>query len=273
MSLPERVLASPPLRFDERVDDAVDRGLACLLSLQRDGGYWLGELGADSTLESDYIFYLTVLGRRDRIGRLARRVRGCQLPDGGWSIYEGGPAELNATVKAYFALKLAGDLPGDPHMRRARARVLELGGLEHTNSFVRFYLALAGVIPWHMVPAMPPELMLLPRWVRLNIYEMSAWTRAILVPLTILYARKVGWRVPARAALDELFCHPGPSAVAFERDSRLLTWRNAFLVLNRAAMLTNACPGGLAAGWRPTRGALAARTSERSHGLAAITPR
>src|ERR1041384_8156693 len=92
------------------LDSAIDRAAAFLISLQHSGGYWLGELEADTTLESDYIFYLHVLGRLDdkRIPKLAEYVLRHQLEDGGWNIYFGGPSEINATVKAYFALKLAG---------------------------------------------------------------------------------------------------------------------------------------------------------------------
>src|ERR1700685_2815799 len=139
----------------ERLSETIERGGNHLLSLQAQEGYWLGELEADTTLESDYIFYLHVLGNTDatRVAKLANYIRRRQLPDGGWNIYFGGPAELNATVKAYFALKLAGDAPDLPHMQRARDRARELGGLEATNSYVRFYLALAGGVGWDMVPA------------------------------------------------------------------------------------------------------------------------
>src|SRR2546428_10394445 len=95
-------------------------------------------------------------------------------------------------------------------MVRACRRVREIGGLERTNSFTRLYLALAGVIGWEMVPAIPPELMFLPRWVPINIYEMSSWTRAIVIPLTILYARKPCWRVPSHARIDELYWSYSP---------------------------------------------------------------
>ena len=151
----------------ERLESAIERGANHLLSLQTEEGYWVGELEADTTLESDYIYYLFVLGKADpeRIAKLANYVRRRQLPDGGWSIYPGGPSELNATCKAYFALKLAGD---DPSIRRkwhrARDAVHRLGGLELTNSYVRFYLALVGAVGWELVPAIPPELMLLPNW-------------------------------------------------------------------------------------------------------------
>jgi squalene-hopene/tetraprenyl-beta-curcumene cyclase len=271
--LKEALLERAPSGLEERLSEAVGGALACLLSKQRHDGHWLGELGADTTLESDYIFYLFVLRDTARVHRLAKRIRDHQLADGGWNIYEGGPSELNATVKAYFALKLAGDAAEAPHMVRARHSVLRLGGLERTNSYVRFYLALAGVVGWDMVPAMPPELMLLPRWLPLNIYEMSSWTRAMVVPLTILYAHRFTWPVPCCPRVDELFCGASPSAVAFERDRRWFTWRNAFLTLNRLVGWYERLP------WKPFRRRslrLAERWLmehlERSDGLGAIYP-
>src|SRR5450755_756672 len=148
----------------EQVVKAIENGANYLLSAQAEEGYWLGELEADTTLESDYIYYLHVLGKAgpDRIAKLANYVRGKQLPDGGWSIYPGGPSELNATCKAYFALKLAGDNPKSGRMVQARETVLRLGGLEQSNSYVRFYLAVAGALGWELVPAILLEMMLLP---------------------------------------------------------------------------------------------------------------
>ena len=171
----------------EGLEQAIERGADHLLSLQYEAGYWLGELEADTTLESDYIYYLHVLGKAEpeRIAKLGNYVRQRQLADGGWSIYPGGPSELNATCKAYFALKLAGDATKSPHMTQARATVHRLGGLERTNSYVRFYLALVGALGWELVPAILPELMLLPNWFYINIYEMSSWTRGIVIPMAI----------------------------------------------------------------------------------------
>src|SRR3989441_12747734 len=115
----------------DRLDAAIERAVSYLKSVQHQDGYWLGELEADTTLESDYIFYLHVLGRfdRKRVAKLAEYVRRRQLQDGGWNIYFGGPSEVNATVKAYFALKLAGESPDSPHMTRAAQRPRQRGGL------------------------------------------------------------------------------------------------------------------------------------------------
>jgi squalene-hopene/tetraprenyl-beta-curcumene cyclase len=268
-----RAPVAPPASLDARVADAVERSSAWLLAAQAPQGYWWGELEADTTLESDYILYQQILGRTEKIGKLANFIRRKQLPDGGWNIYPGGPSEINATVKAYFALKLAGDSPDAPHLASARQRVHELGGLEATNSYTRFYLAMTGALGWNLVPAIPPELMLLPRWFFVNLYEMSSWTRAIVIPLTILYALKPGWTVPEGARVDELFRDASRKASAFSWDARVFSWRNFFLAMDRVLKLYERSP------WKPLRRpALASARSwllehlERSEGLATIYP-
>jgi len=271
---PRVAYAEPSL--EERLQDAVERGVRHLLSLQAREGYWVGELQADTTLESDYIFYLHVLGKFDktRMAKLANYVRAKQIPDGGWCIYPDGPSELNATVKAYVALRLAGDAPDAPHMQRACERVQVLGGLEHTNSYTRLYLALAGAVEWDMVPAIPVELMLLPTWFYLNLYEMSAWSRAIVVPLAILYARKPRWNLPEHVmGIAELYRDPSRKLAAFEWSKTLFCWRNFFLAVDRVFKLYEKIP------WKPLRERALHEAREwmlerleRSDGLAAIYP-
>src|SRR6516162_6873335 len=228
----------------ERVEKAVESGAEYLLSVQAEEGYWLGELEADTTLESDYIYYLHVLGKADpeRVAKLANYVRRRQLEDGGWAIYPGGPSELNATSKAYFALKLAGDSPDASHMVNAREMVHRLGGLEHTNSYVRFYLALVGAVGWELVPAIPPELMLLPNWFYLNIYEMSSWTRGIVIPMAILSALRPEFRLPDDARVDELFRDPSQKDAAFDWGQQIVSWKNFFLAIARALKLYEKLP-------------------------------
>lgn len=261
--------------FADRVVEAVDRGVAHLLSLQADDGYWLGELEADTTLESDYIFYLNILGKADptRIAKLANYIRRRQLPDGGWNIYYGGPSELNATVKGYVALRLAGDSADAEHLNRARDRVHALGGLELTNSFTRFYLALIGGVDWELVPAVPPELMLLPNWFALNIYEMSSWTRGIVIPLMILYAHKPRFSLSRQVTFDELFRDPSRKMASLGWGEEFFSWRNFFLALDRALKLYERLP------WKPLRQRALRQAQqwlmehlERSEGLAAIYP-
>ena len=259
----------------ERVERAIERGANHLLSLQAERGYWQGELEADSTLESDYIYYLHVLGKADpeRIAKLANYIRQRQQPDGGWSIYPGGPSELNATCKAYFALKLAGDSPYAPNLVRAREMVHRLGGLEHSNSYVRFYLALVGALSWDLVPSIPPELMLIPHWFIFNIYEMSSWTRGIVIPMAILCVLRPHWRLPEPAHVDELFKDPEHKTAALDWSDQLLSWKNVFLALDRGLKLYEKSP------WKPFRQRAMREAKswmlnhiERTEGLAAIYP-
>jgi squalene-hopene/tetraprenyl-beta-curcumene cyclase len=277
----EQVPAAPaPLpwrqqEWAEKLPESIERGAEHLISLQADEGYWVGELEADSTLESDYIYYLNVLGKADpvRIAKLANYVRSKQLPDGAWNIYPGGPSELNATCKAYFALKLAGDNANAPHLAKARAVIHRLGGLERTNSYVRFYLALVGAVGWDLVPAIPPEMMLLPNWFAMNIYEMSSWTRGIVIPMTILSALRPDWRIPESVRVDELFKDPSHKSAAFDWSDRLISWRNFFLALDRGFKLYEKLP------WKPLRQRALREAKqwmldhmERSEGVAAIYP-
>ncbi len=259
----------------EKLPEAIERGAEHLISLQAEEGYWVGELEADSTLESDYIYYLHVLGKADpvRIEKLANYVRRKQLPEGGWNIYPGGPAELNATCKAYFALKLAGDDPDSPELTKARDIIHRLGGLEKSNSYVRFYLALVGAVGWELVPAIPPEMMLLPNWFPFNIYEMSSWTRGIVIPMAILSALRPDWRVPESAHVDELFKYPSRKTAAFDWSDRFISWKNFFLALDRGLKAYEKLP------WKPGRKRALRQAKqwmlehmERSEGVAAIYP-
>jgi squalene-hopene/tetraprenyl-beta-curcumene cyclase len=261
--------------FESQVEQAVSRSTNWLLSAQEQEGYWWGELEADTTLESDYVVYLHIRGllHSPKVSKLANYIRQKQVADGGWSIFPAGPSELNATIKAYVALRLAGDQASAPHMERAKLKVHELGGVEASNSYTRFYLAMAGALDWSIVPAIPPELMLLPNWFPVNLNEMSSWTRGIVVPLSILYALKPDWHFPAGVTVGELFKVPGQRPPSFKWDKRVISWRNVFLALDLAVKLYEHSP------WKPFRRISLGRARkwmlerlERSEGLATIYP-
>ena len=177
------------------------------ISIQHDDGFWCGELEGDTILESEYILLLTHLGRgqSDKSLRCANYIRQQQLAEGGWAIFPGGPLEISASVKSYFALKIVGDLADAEHMMRARNAILAAGGAEKVNSFTRFYLALLGVLTYEQCPAVPPEVVLLPKWMPFNIYEMSAWSRTIIVPLSLMWAFRPQTPVPPDQSIRELF--------------------------------------------------------------------
>src|SRR3989440_4523327 len=145
---------------------AVARSRRRLLARQAPDGHWVGELQGDTILESEWVFLMAFLGREEdpRVRKAARYVLGQQQPGGGWNNYPDGPAELSVSVKAYFALKLAGHDPDASYMRRACGVIRGLGGAEKCNSFTQYYLALLGQYPYANCPMVPPEMMLLPRW-------------------------------------------------------------------------------------------------------------
>ena len=216
---------------------ALGRSAGYVASLQAANGHWCGELTADSTLESDYILFQLWLyppaegcwspATRPLIDKAARSILDRQLPDGGFNIYVDGPSEISASVKAYTALKLAGLDPGEARMRRLRERILELGGIQAANSYVKINLSLFDLYPRQYCPSIPPEVVLLPFDF---LYQMSSWTRAIVVSLSLIHAANPRRPVPAGFHLDEHWL-PGVSA-KFQKDAPLFTWRNGFLALD-----------------------------------------
>ena len=274
--------SAPQLHFGKiddlgsRVAAATDAARRLLFSEQYDDGYWCGELEADATLEADYIILHTILGTVDeqRFAKAAHYMLQQQNEDGGWSIYRGGPSNVSASVKVYFGLKLAGCQATDPAMQRARARILELGGVTEVNTFTKLYLCFFGQYDYDAIPAIPPEIVLFPNWFWFNIYEISSWSRAMLVPLSICYAKKPFKKLPDEMGIEELFVGGrDKSRMHLHWDKKLVSWRNFFLVLDRITHWAERVH------IRPLR-SLALKRAERwmlkrfemSDGLAAIFP-
>jgi squalene-hopene/tetraprenyl-beta-curcumene cyclase len=257
------------------LEEAIARSRQHLIGLRRADGHWCGVLEGDSILESEYFLMLWYLGfgAQPRCRQLATRLRQLQQPDGGWGIYPGAPPDPSASVKAYFALKLIGDPPSAPHMVRARNRILRLGGLEAVNSFTRFSLAVHGQVSWDACPAVPPELLMLPEMSPVNLYQMSSWSRAIVVPLTILWALRPAR--PAEVTLGELATGvPPPTNGLVGATLVHRGWRAFFLALDAA--LRKADRAGLFGLTRPKALTLAQgwmlEHLDRSAGMAAIFP-
>ncbi len=222
------------------VDEAILRAQAFLLSSQAPDGHWVGELEADTTITSEYLFLTHLLDRvdREREAKAVRYILSRQLPDGGWNLYEDGPADLSASIKAYFALKLSG-LPADhPAMAAAGEHIRQRGGPTQANIFTKIALALFGEYDWRGIPAMPVEFMLRPRWFYFNLYEISYWSRTVLVPLLILMDKKPVIRPLPGRGLDELWPTPRDRAsLRFPRlprpfSLRTLFWKNFFIAVD-----------------------------------------
>ncbi|HVH77349.1 MAG TPA: squalene--hopene cyclase [Stellaceae bacterium] len=229
--------------MNSRLEDAIDRAVASLLSRQRADGHWVFELEADVTIPSEYILLQHYLGTIDKAveAKLARYIRAIQGEHGGWPLFHGGAIDVSASIKAYFALKAAGDPIDAPHMARAREAILALGGARRANVFTRTLLALFGEVPWRAVPVMPVEIMLLPRWFPFHIDKISYWSRTVLVPLLVLMALKPRARNLQGVHVGELFVEPpervrgwiagptsSPLALAFALLDRLLRLAEPF---------------------------------------------
>jgi squalene-hopene/tetraprenyl-beta-curcumene cyclase len=217
------------------LDNAVDRATAALLAKHQPDGYWVGELQGDSILESEYILLKFILSQENdpALPKIANYLRSIQQADGGWSLFPGGNSDLSGTVKGYFALKLMGDDPDAPHMRVARQVIRHLGGAEQCNSFSKFYLAALGQISYDACPSIPPEIILLPKWIYFNLYAVSAWSRTMILPLAIVSAYRPVRKLPPEKGISELF---NDSEAANSTVGRLKglprSWREMFLLLD-----------------------------------------
>jgi squalene-hopene/tetraprenyl-beta-curcumene cyclase len=235
-----------PLRFDRftaqsSVDRAIEQARDALINRQASDGHWLFELEADCTIPAEYILMMHYLDEIDPSleAKIATYLRTHQADHGGWPLYYGGELDMSCTVKAYFALKLAGDSPDAPHMQRARAAILERGGAARSNVFTRIALALFGEVPWRAVPYIPVEIMLLPKWFPFHLDKVSYWSRTVMVPLFILCTYKPRAKNPRNVHIRELFAVPPEEERHYFRlptDGRR-TLARAFFLLDRCARL------------------------------------
>ena len=239
MTLVEKSHSSPG------IGDAANGAGQALLECQQSDGHWVFELEADGTIPSEYILLRHYRGEpRDaaleqKIANYLRRIQG---KHGGWSLYHDGDFDMSASVKAYFALKMIGDSPDVPHMKRAREAILARGGAIHCNVFTRALLSLYGILSWRSVPEMPVEIMLLPRWFPFHLSKVSYWARTVLVPLLVLQALRPQARNPLGIRIDELFLQPplsiGPAAKApHQRWTWFALFRGLDAVLRPASKL------------------------------------
>ncbi|MBX3359074.1 MAG: squalene--hopene cyclase [Phycisphaeraceae bacterium] len=246
-----------------RAAGALDLAVASLLAKQRTArpwgaaendpgaatwsGHWCAELEGDSILSSEYLLMKWILGQendapgagvkadRRTLERIANHLRLSQRSDGTWGQYPGSPADLSACVKGYFALKLMGDATDEPHMARARERILEMGGAEGINTFSMFYLACLGQVSWDACPAIPPQIALLPRWFPFHMDKVSAWTRTMILPLALCTALRPARALRPEQRIDELFVDLGAVRrlnKPWDRDEPV-SWTNTFLVVDR----------------------------------------
>ena len=217
-----------------RLNEALRKAVAFLLSNQSPDGYWVGELEGDTILESEYIIMMRFLrhGNESKLKKAAAYIRSKQMKNGGWAIFPGGPVDISASVKAYFALKLTGSSAEEPYMVSARNAIQVAGGISAVNSYTKFYLAMLGQIPWTDAPAVPPEVILLPNWSYFNIYEISSWSRTFIIPLSLIWANKVTTRIDTANGVSELLTREERSRMRVRVSGMHFTWRNFFLAVD-----------------------------------------
>ncbi len=269
------------MRFGEPLKRAIGRTRRWLLDRQHPDGHWVAELEGDTILESEYILLLAFLGQHtgEVARKAARYILSKQLPDGGWTTHPGGRVDISVSVKAYFALKLTGHDPSSAAMQLARRAILAHGGADAVNSFTRFYLALLGQISYDQCPAVPPEAVLLPDWFPINLYRVSAWSRTIIVPLSIMSACQPATQLDPALGISELFLKapadwpplrcPGKNA-----GTGILSWERFFRTVDKAVKFA-----GRLKIWQPLRRRGLARAEQwvlerfvGSEGLGAIFP-
>ena len=240
----------PSAGQSEAIDEAIRRSQAWLLGRQHpEEGFWVADLEADTTLTSEYLMLRRFLNRVDpeRERKAVRYLQATQLPDGGWPIYYGGPSEISASVKAYFALKLSGASADEPSMVRAREAILEKGGVVATNVFTKIALALFDQYDWRGIPCMPPEIMLLPKRFYFSIHAVSYWSRTVLIPLLVVFAHRPVCRIAREQGIEELFTQPREQVryrevPPLKKDRAWFTWRNLFITLDVVLKLYDRMP-------------------------------
>jgi squalene-hopene/tetraprenyl-beta-curcumene cyclase len=215
------------------VEAAIRRARSELLSHQHADGHWVYELEADCTIPAEYVLMNHFMDEVDEVleRKIAHYLRDRQAGHGGWPLYHGGDFDLSCSVKAYYALKLAGDDPNDAHMIRARTAILAHGGAERCNVFTRITLALFEQVPWRAVPFIPVEVILLPRWFPFHIGRVSYWSRTVMVPLFILCTLKPKAANPRGLDIRELFVTPADEIEDYFRPKKRLA--KFFLALDK----------------------------------------
>ncbi|MHB9075122.1 MAG: squalene--hopene cyclase [Desulfobaccales bacterium] len=228
-----------------RIERAAQRATTAMLQMQDPAGYWWAELESNVTITAEYIMLHRFLGLDEgKVPRMVADILEKQLPNGGWSIWFGDGGEISATVEAYMALKMAGLSADDPRMIKARKFICAKGGALKARVFTRIFLALFGQVSWDGIPLLPVEFILLPAWSGLSIYEFSSWTRATVVPLMIIMAKRPVRPLPPELGVAELFCNPEEP---FERHR--VAWKgqapnleNLFVILDRVLKLYYGLP-------------------------------
>ncbi|MGH7962462.1 MAG: squalene--hopene cyclase, partial [Candidatus Binatia bacterium] len=232
--------------FLHGVDTAIRRAQDYFLREQKPEGYWYYPLEANATMDAEYIFFNHFMGRVDeqKHQRICQHLLAIQSDDGSWPLFYNGPGHMGNSIEAYFALKLTGYSADHPALVKAREFILAQGGLAKAPIFTRIFLSYFDQFPQHAVPALSVELVLLPPWFPLNIYEMSSWARGTVVPMTIIQAHDPHIAIPDAGGVSELWKEPPAQAdLNFPRSSQaVISWENFFIAADKALKVLGKSP-------------------------------
>ena len=229
----------------EAVKGTIHRSHQYLATIQYPDGYWWGELESNPTMEAEYLLLTYFLDAvdKERWRKLVKYILSKQREDGSWGQYYGAPGDVSTSAECYFALKLAGVSAETTEMRKARDFILSKGGVPRVRVFTKIWLSLFGQWEWKGTPMMPPELMFLPSWFPLNIYEFSSWARATIVPMLIILTERPIHPVPQWAKLDELYpVSREHTDYSLPKPDSLVGWRRFFHIADRLLRLYQMTP-------------------------------
>ena len=211
-------------KLDSKAQEACDKAIKHASSVSKADGHWCGEQLGNATMTSEYVFLRQSLGldlNKDR-DALSQWLIKDQKPDGSWGLAPNYPGDVSISVEAYLALKILGLSTFAEPLEKARKFILNAGGVAKVRIFTRFHLAIFGLFPWTAVPEMPAEFLLLPSWAPINIYHLSSWARAIVVPLLLISHHQPVFALPngkhtRNEYIDELWCEPEQKLVPYSK--------------------------------------------------------
>ena len=221
-----------------KIENIISHCKKKLINDQKKDGHWVYDLEADTTIPSEYILMNHFLGIKESSleKKLAKYIKKEQNPDGGWPLFWKGESNISTSVKSYFALKLVGEKTSSKCMKKAKKKIISLGGIENCNVFTKISLALFNQISWKEIPSMPVEIMSFPNWFPFHINKISYWSRTVVVPLLIILDKKPSAKNPKNINIKELLISNKNKKINYGKESLFFFY--FFLIIDKLLKLT-----------------------------------
>ncbi|KAK2613146.1 hypothetical protein N8I77_000073 [Diaporthe amygdali] len=187
---------APPSRLVEQARETVAKAIEYAWDIAELDGHWCGESRSNVIMTAEQIFFHLVIHPEMKeipdADEYRRYLLGQQQDDGSWSIVPEHPGDVSTSCETYLALKIL----GEPEMDRARRFILSSGGVEKVRIFTRLFFAQFGLFPWDATPQLPVEFILMPPSIPMNIYKLSSWARATIIPMLIIAHHRPVYALP-----------------------------------------------------------------------------